>query len=171
MPGSFMGHRKMKLLMNREPGLKSTPPPHKTPQKRGTEGVQPKSALAHETSKKKRWLRCGPKVHLPPLPPVHRPTQPSALVRWPPGLGTTVHSRDIQPSLYLVAMERAGATPLSFEPPAEGGGRPPRPHGPVAREAAASALRGRAGARDPGRVTRPVASATTHTAAIKTTAR
>ena len=45
-------------------------------------------------------------------------------------------------------------------------GRPPSPHGAVAVEAAAPAIRGRAGARDPRRATRPVAPATPSTAAM-----
>ena len=72
-------------------------------------------------------------------------------------------ARATQLSLYLDAMERAGAAPLSLRAPRRG--RPSCPHGPVAGKAAASALGGRAGARDPGRVTRPVATATAHTAA------
>ena len=68
-------------------------------------------------------------------------------------------------SLYLVAMERAGLSHLSCPGPPPMAA-PLRPHGPVAGKAATSALRGRTGACDPDRATRPVAPATPHTAAI-----
>ena len=61
-------------------------------------------------------------------------------------------------------MERAAEPLLSFGSPAEGG--PPCPHGPVAGKAAASTLGGRQSACDPGRATRPVAPATTPSAAM-----
>ena len=92
----------------------------------------------------------------PPLlpPPTPRPT----IGPWP------THSVSIvQLTLVSCHGARRRSPPLLRAPRR---GRPPSPHGAVAVEATAPAIRGRAGERDPRRATRPVAPATPHTVAM-----